>query len=231
MTSFTVQTADFMRALSAVAPHADTDPDFPPLHRVRVDVGDENLMVMATNRYTAGLALASVIEHVDPELEVFDLGPLDIKKIQALFKPRKTSGDELDDLLKVTVRKDDVEVADVSGLFPGQSLTLVRYPREEQFPELPRLIGDVMRKARPTDPVRLTANSSMVNLFHAAGRVYGRPLVIETTGKGSALLISCGEDFVGLLMPMSEDQDRVATENAWRAAWHRRLNVLTATTL
>jgi hypothetical protein len=74
-------------------------------------------------------------------------------------------------------------------------------------------------------PERLVAAGRLVRLFATASAAYGEPLVIEPTEDAKRILISCGESFLGLLMPIrSEDGSTVANElNAWRDGWMHRL--------
>jgi hypothetical protein len=220
----TLGTADFRQALLSVAPHADQDADFPPLHRVRVDVATVNATVTATNRYTAGHALVSV-ESDDGTGEIWhvDLSPTDVKEILTLFK---TKGDsEPDDKLRLDVDEKHTTITDAAGMFDGKSLSLPRYPDETNFPNVPRLIAGTLSKP-PHGASRLVADGAKVALFNAAAKAYGEPLVIEPTGENTALVLSCGESFLGLLMPMRQDEETDARQGAWRDAWLRRLPVL-----
>lgn len=258
MNTVTVGTADLRQALSSVAPHADPDPDFPPLHRIRLQ-GDQagiNLTVTATNRYTAGHALVSVEddsadEYAEEPFRV-DMSPTNVKEILTLFKGKAGAGDEPGDTLRLDVDDKHTRVTDTSGLFEGKALTLPRWPDETNFPDVPGLIARAL--ARNDDGLagvtmtmtgdgdlfhgmaealahkgRLVADGTKVALFAAAAKAYEQPLVIEPTGEGKALVISCGESFLGLLMPMRQDDEGDARHAAWRAAWLRRLPELAST--
>jgi len=222
MTSLTVATDDLRQALRSVAPHADPDPDFPPLHRVRLEVGPVNLTVSATNRYTVGHALVSVEDNHDGELASFDLSPQDVKEILALFKGKAGEGEQPDDTLRIDVTDKHVTVTDVSGLFPGKSLSLPRYPDESNFPSVSKLIADTLTKDA-TAPERLVTSGKFMGLFTHAAKAYGESLVMDPTGSKSALLISCGDSFIGLLMPVALDEEEAAKVNGWHSDWLTRL--------
>lgn len=231
MTSITVGTGDLRAALTAVAPHADPDADFPPLHRIRFDIDPENLSLSATNRYTAGHAIVSIEDHGDGELAPFDLSPTDVKEILALFRGRGGKNDDEmpDDRLRIDIDTEHVRVTDVAGLFDGKSLSLPRYPHETNFPRIPELL-----RATLTKPVkgtqRLVTHGKLLRLFTSAASAYGQPLVIEPTGANAALVVSCGESFLGLLMPLRQEPEDTARQNEWREAWLRRLPASTDVT-
>lgn len=225
MTSITVGTEDFRLALRAVAPHADPDPDFAQLHRVRLSVGPENLMVSATNRYTIGHAIVSIWDNASGVVGAdIDLSPSDVKELLALF--RATSKGQSDgmpaDTLLIEADDRHTTVTDVSGLFPGKSLRLPKYPIEENFPRVENLIRQALtREAQSTE--RLITNGRLLGLFGKAAAAYGEQLVMDPSGGSSAILITCGESFVGMLMPVKGDDETDGKINGWHADWLQRL--------
>jgi hypothetical protein len=218
MTRITVGMADLHHALTAVAPHVHTDPDITQLHRVRVASDGVNLTLTATNRYTVGHAIVS-IDDPDGTLEDFDLTPTDAKELLALFK---TSDDEQS--LRNNIGSDKVTFTDASGLFDGKALSLPRVGTEENYPHVPGIIASSLVRAGAGIVSRLLTNGKYLGLFSAAVKAYDQPLAIETTETDTtALVISCGESFIGLLMPMRPEEDQDTHLDAWRAAWLRRL--------
>lgn len=219
MTSFTVALPDVRAGLTSVVPHVEPDPELPALHRVRLEVGSVNVTVTASNGFTAALAIVSVEDNHDGELARFDLSPTDVKKILGLFKQHKDGAGQM---LRFDVTDLHVKVTDISGLFDGESLTLLRIADGDSFPDIAAVIArSISQVGAPTD--RLVTNGSLVKLFTVAASAYGRPLVIEPTGTRSGLLISCGESFLGLLMPIRLDEDKEAQMRSWRRNWLERL--------
>jgi len=226
MTRLTVGTLDLRQALTAVAVHATDDPDIPTFNRVRLEVGPVNLTVTATNGYTAGHALVSVIDNVDGEAGApFDLSPQDVKEVLALFRSSKET--EQSDTLQLQVDDKHTTVTDVSGLFSGKSLVLPRLPLEGNFPDIEGLIGQHIADGffGPFDGDRLIADGRKLASFTKAAAAYGQPLVLEPCGTTAPrLIVLCGDSFIGLLTTMRpDDEDRAAQMREWRDAWRRRL--------
>ncbi len=221
MTALTLSTEDFRDALRSVVVHAAPDKDH-TLHRVRCDVGPENLTVTATNRYSAGMAIASIEDNHDGELSAFDLSPTDVKEILALFRGRKPGEEDVGDTVRLEVDFEHFTITDTGGLFEGKQLVLPRQPQGSTFPDLPMVVSRLLGKRR-SKVSRLAANGPLLASFAIAARVYARPLIVEPTGEASSVVISCGESFLGLLMPMRIEPDYAAQLDDWREGWLRRL--------
>lgn len=222
----TVNTLDVRQALQSVIPHAADVKDSPALAVVHFTATDQNLYLTACNTQTLGHSVASVWEADgltgDPDTDGFNL-PVDVaKELLALFKSSgKRQEDEIGEALRLTVKNKTITVLDVSGLFPGKELTI---PREDGN-EYPVTFGRMLMSAilaEPVMPKRLTASGRLVKLFATAAAAYGEPLVIEPTEDARRILISCGESFLGLLMPI-RDEEVAGNLNAWREGWMRRL--------
>lgn len=223
MTSITVGTEDFRLALRAVAPHAGQDPTLPVLQRIRLDIGGENLAVSATNRYSIGHAIVSIWDNRQGDLTTLDLSPMDVKEILVLFRASGGSGDEMpDEQLELTVTDKTLTVTDISGLFPGKALVLPRYPTDEHFPKVENLLRNKLASP-PMGAERLVTSGTLLALFAKAAAAYDEPLVIDPAGNNAAMMISCGESFIGMLMPMRSDAEVEAKFNGWHTDWLERL--------
>lgn len=219
----TVDTGDLRQALRAVTPHIDPSPDFPQLHRVRLDIGPENLTVSATNRYTLGYAIVSIWDR-DGEVGVCDLSPTDVKEILTLFHGKSGTGDDgPSNSVLIDIDDKHITITDVSGLFPGKSLKLPRYPMEDNFPNVGRMIQNKLT-AEPEAAERLITNGKMLGLFMKAAAAYAEPLVIDPAGQTGAMLVTCGESFVGMLMPIRPDDETIVKINGWHADWRERIS-------
>jgi hypothetical protein len=224
---FTVETTDLRQALRSTLVHAEQKGDVPSLHRVRLNPGPENLEVSASDTITAGLAIVSILGHDAAELEPIDLAPGDVKELLALFHGGAGGPDEPDHVLHIEASETHVRVTDTSGLFPGKSYTLVRYATDDNMPDLRRLFASMLR--REPGGVSVAANGAALAAFKLAALAYRQPLVIESAAsERSAILISCGESFLGALMPLHLDEERLAELTEWRQGWERRLPTLTS---
>ena len=221
MTSLTLGTEDFRDALRSVVVHAAPDKDH-TLHRVRCTVEPENLVVTATNRYTAGMAIASIEVNHDAELSSFDLSPTDAKELLALFKGRKPGEEDVGDTVRLDVDFEHFMITDTGGLLEGKQLVLPRQPQGSVFPDIPMAVSRILGQRR-TRTTRLAAGGVQIGLFSIASRVYSRPLLVEPTGESSTVVIACGESFLGLLMPLRIERDYAVQIDDWRSAWMRRL--------
>lgn len=222
----TVNTLDVRQALQSVIPHAADVKDSPAHAVVHFTATDNNLYLTACNMQTLGHSVASVWEADgltgDPDADAFNL-PVDVaKELLALFKSSgKQKEGEIGEALRMTIKNKTITVLDVSGLFPGKELTI---PREDGN-DYPVTFGRMLMSAvlaEPVMPKRLTASGRLVKLFATAAAAYGEPLVIEPTDDSRRILISCGESFLGILMPI-RDEEVAGNLNAWREGWMRRL--------
>jgi len=229
----TVNTLDLRQALMAVIPHAADAKLSSALAVVHFTATDGMLHVTASNTVTLGHAVASVWDSEGMTGEVnedaFNL-PTDVaKELLQIFKANgKQPEDEIGDTLRITVKPDSIVFLDVSGLFPGKEFKI---PQEGDH-DYPIAFGRLLIQAALSErvmPERLVAAGRLVRLFATASAAYGEPLVIEPTEDARRILISCGESFIGLLMPIrSEDGSTVANElEEWRAGWMHRLPDIT----
>jgi hypothetical protein len=219
---FTVETADLRAALQSVTPHADPLPEFAQLHRVRIDVGGENVTVSATNRYTLAHALVSIWDNDDGEMGPVDLSPTNVKEILALFHGKTSSDDEPGDTVLIEVTDEHLTITDVSGLFPGKALKLPRHPMGDNFPVVANLISaSLIAESRSAE--RLITSGHLLGLFMKAATAYKQPLVIDPAGNTGAMLITCGESFIGMLVPQRSDEDTTARIKGWHTDWLIRI--------
>lgn len=226
-----VETSDFRAALQAVTPHAEKEAEIVSIHRVNFSVTRHLLYVSATNRYSVGCAIANVFETEgltgSYEDDQFDLTPELIKEVLMLFKSKANPHGEIGAAMRIEVKEEEIIFTDISGLFPGKKYAIPRVKIDAPFPNIPRLIRQTIVGERKTAP-RLAAAGMLLGLFVTATKVYGSSLIIEPSGSRSALLISCGESFIGLLMPrdIGDDTEEAQAAKEAREGWYNRLHNL-----
>lgn len=227
----TVNTADLRHALVSVQPHVHNDA-VTGLDVVHFTADDGHVYVQATNTASAALAIVSVWEAEDltgdPQEDCFDLDPTVVKELLAVFKASKNQPeDEIGDSLRITMTGKELTFQDISGLFPGKTYIVPNGNSSEVFPNLPRLFLDAVSSEKRV-PARIMANGKLLQLFAHASASYKEPLAIEPTSTKTRMLISCGESFIGMLMPISaEEGTELAVKLASsREGWTRRLPAL-----
>ena len=225
MAECTVDGRAFLNALTSVLPHASNDPEAADLCRIDIQVAD-TVMISATNRFTAALSYAPVL-NPDGEIWEIALRPSDAKEILRLFKPGKDG--------EVTIRiaqasdgtggESRAEFADVSGMFAdeGRQFTVPDIGSEDERGTLVhRLIAGMLTKGSH-DLGRPSFAAGLLALFDAAGRAHLDTLVWTPTGQNAAVLITCGERFLGLLMPVRLFDESVTEADELLDAWAARL--------
>lgn len=236
-----VDTRDLRNALRAVVPHAEPNRtgDLEDEHRVRLVLDKQHVNVLASNGSTAAMAIASIEEDTRRERFAVDDGPLivdvtprQIRLILQQFKAKKNDPEGVEQIaaLRVLGGGEGLEVADVSGLFAGESIRFPAVGISEKFPDVVGIITKALANASASpSPKPLTADGATVALFKAASTVYEQPLSIEPVGSPDSrgFLVSCGESFLGVISSRHQDDDSLQRRDGWRQGWIRRLGLAT----
>ncbi|GAB4582601.1 hypothetical protein [Nocardia sp. IFM 10818] len=231
MTTITGGTADLFQALTAVRVHAAVDKDLAEYQRVRLVFGPENLAVMATDRFTAGLAIVSVWEHSAREPLVVELLPDDVAKILNIFKiSGRDAGETPSFTLRFDIDADHLTVTDCSGMIDGRALRVPRLPTDDTLDIVPGLIHQT-NTGQQALLVDMTVSGDSLARFKVAAKSYGESVVIEARGNGRRLLIRIGESFLGLMSPRRLTEDDVIKAKEWADAWDRRLSEIATVTV
>ena len=226
-TEFEVNLADLRAALVSVLPHVDKSGNLPVLGQIRLIPDAVNVTALATDRFTAGMALVSITDHRDEGADVMDLDHEDVRKVLAVFKaPPKDEADQV--MVRIRRTTNTVTFIDGGGLFDGQELTLPLGGNEDSFPDLTRLFGRYLRAKSPMEAEQASViNAEHEHKFLAAAKAYGSPLVIERHlgAVGGMHLVHVGESFLGLVTLMHTDtEDGLGSDiKTWRRAWIDRL--------
>ncbi len=230
-TTLTVGTADLRQALAAVRVHASTEKEDSQFNRVRLTFGPENVVVTASDRFTAGLAIVSVWDDSDEtEGLIVELAPEDVVSILRIFKAGTgASSDVPDYILRFDIDKDEVTVTDVSGFgIVGHALRMPRLSTEPGLSGVPALVQRQQDGAYAQLVSGLAVASKFIGRFKDAGTAYGEPLMLEARADGCVLLVRCGESFLGILSPRRLDEDQLVRSKEWSEAWDRRLPAIIA---
>lgn len=221
MSEILVGTNDLRAGLISVVVHAFNDDRLPQLNRVRLDIGPERITITATDRWTAGLASVEIITHLQAELEIIDIAPIDVQHILKVFKCGKDKDDEPQYMLRIQTTDTHVTVTDASGLLDGHTLKVPRLATDEDFPNLPTYIHQT---SNPLTVTRLGYTGKLLTRFNAAETCYGAMLVMEAATLDSrALTIRCGENFIGRMTLTTITDSMNDQLIARREAWDERL--------
>jgi len=232
-TELGIGTADLRNALRAVVVHASPDKETPALQRVRLHVQRTNILAVATNRYSVGLAAISIWDNkYEDDGIIIDLTLTQIGEILALFKSKnEKTADTGDDDLSIRLTDRYMTMTDTAGLFPGKEVTWPRVAIEETFPNVLGLVGGFHAKAGSGSAYALHTSGRLLALFKTASAVYDAPITLMPTATdGGALCITVGESFVGALMPIKPSDEQVIQASAWRRAWDLRLGAVDVAT-
>ena len=222
MTEFTVGTTDFRAGLRAVLKHAHPIADHPFLSRVRLHVGRENLTLTATDRFSSGLAIVSIIAPDNPDSEIIDLSLDDCRSILSEFKGGREKNDEPEYLLSFATTREFIAVTDTSGMVDGKTLQVPRIASSDQFPDLALALSR-MRIGHVVQFEDLVVDGERLALFKEASAVYRQPLVISSNSNAPPLLIRCAESFPGSCSPHRPDEEKQAEIDRWNQSWTYRL--------
>lgn len=82
--------------------------------------------------------------------------------------------------------------------------------------------GDVAHgHLNPASPF-MSVSGDYMSRFATVAKVQGCALVIEPVGRARTLLITCGPDFIGALMPVRQDEEKIEEYRGHRSAWSER---------
>lgn len=222
MTSFSVELRDLRRALAAVMPHVPSVKDSTQLSRVRLTPFAHTLELTATDRYTMALALVSIEEYYDAAADVIDLSAIDVAKILAVFK-NPAAGEDV--RIRIATTTEELVLTDISGLLEGEALILQRVTAGDTlFPDVRKAFAGNLQQGH-TLTGDFWLNAPLLKRFESAQSAYGYPLIFEPRSdvKTPALIVRCGESFLGMITQSRADHQALAEAKGWVEGWNERL--------
>ncbi|WP_336792978.1 hypothetical protein [Gordonia malaquae] len=237
---FTVGTSDIRKALTAVAAHAASRPENARWWRVRIHLDNDGILIAASDMFSAGMAAVPVWATGDTVIDEgsFDIAPLDVQKILAVFKVGKEKpqeGGSPQFLLRVQVHdeqfpaesKDDPDVTvpmitltDVSGLIPGETLEVTLLPPDDTYPDFPSMFARWRaRELSALDTVAVAGD--LLGRLKTSASAYGSSLILSS--HSGSIVAYCGEKFIGAVSPMRLVADYRTSFDETSTAWDERL--------
>lgn len=217
-----VETADLGRCIRAVLPHVSVDKDDVLCQHIELRIAPTgDLLLSATDRYTAVVAVVSVEDNLSGEVSVCHLHSADAKQLAAMFK---ASADVVEgqERLRLVAYRDTLQVIDYSGLFEGKEATWPAAPRDD-FPPISHLVNRVHdgRTAAAAAPAAFAADH--LARFGMSGRALRAPVVFrQVEAQRPTIAVHCGEDLAGVLLGITPDpEERRTLVSAWRSRLDR----------
>lgn len=227
----------FRAAIAAVVPHAEptkTGDEISSLSRVRFVAAKDELLLAATCTHTTALAAVRIeedsrAERIAADDGVFqvDMPPGILRRMNGTFMASRSTADGLDEFAELKFGVDgEMVVTDVSGLFPGLSMTVPTLDLAHDFPDIVGILAKALGAAQ-YDAKPLVAKGRMFSLFGAAATAYGQPLQLEPTGTGESrgYIVLCGGMFVGAISSGHNDDDSLSKRDAERRKVMARLGL------
>ncbi|GAB6897697.1 hypothetical protein [Kineosporia succinea] len=230
-----VSTADLRDALNAVIPLAKktSTGDDEIEHRVRLIFAASWLLICATNGQATGLAKVSIVEdsrgvlgvlEPDDGPMIVDLRPRRVKLILQQFKPRATDP-TVDQAIQFSIdtTAKTLQATDVGGFWSdGESVVFPIEEAVDAFPDIVSLTGRALNGIGTSQVGKpLVTDSTLLSLFRPAGKAYGHPLQVESTGNADSrgFVVSCGARFLGTVESRHQDDDSLKSRDKWRNSW------------
>jgi DNA polymerase III sliding clamp (beta) subunit (PCNA family) len=196
--TITITARQFAGLVDAVIPFASADDDLPVLNTVRIESRGKYLLAMTTDRFRIGVKrLAAPDDGGWPEFAA--TVPLRaVRSIKQVFRP----GRGMDTDLTLAITEDDVLTVEPAGALVDMLSARASYSLERaEYPKFASLITKAL--AAESAAGEFGVNPKFLADFSkvTGPTVAVRPTAPEEEGKAAPIVISDGEDFLGLLMP------------------------------
>lgn len=230
MTVFTIPRGQARALLASLLPHAGKHTDDTPHHgRIRCVPGADQLLAWTVDGVTAAAARVDVIDHLDGELDLFDLPVGAAKAVLAVFRgPSDPDARQMwaDAPLRVTLRESDVvleEVDDDIVDIEGRALTVERWVTdgEDRYPDVPRMLSRATEG--PDANAAALVSAEAIARFIPSAKAWDGELLLTTTKDPHRVEVRIGARLLGICPAIARDAD--AREKTARSArdWITRL--------
>ncbi len=218
MTVLTCRRGEVRAALAAVLPHAGkASDDTPDYGRVRFRAGADELLAWTTDGFTSAVARMTVDEHLDDELDEWDMSIHEVKAVLAVLKrpgnaDQQSVWDSAECRIELTGKR--VRFAETGDLFGGRDVTVNRLEHIDTYPDVPRGLHLGLTTEPPVHPFT-NVRTDLLARYVGSAKAYEDVVVIRST-EAHSLLITIGSLFVGQIRTLRLDpRDRADDEYAW----------------
>lgn len=200
MPTLTIKRREWREALTAVLPHAGDDLSLPVIAAVQIECDGKGLTFVATDRYTLGVyrhdfPLAD--DEPEPGPFTFLLRRSTVADSLRLFPPKRHV---LADL-RLTIEDGRLTLHDDLS---EPELTLAARAVDGEYPKWRSIMSSIREKERGL-PEGIALNPHYMARW-AAASPGGVPVRILTHGQTGAVILSVGERFMGVQMPVRTEE-------------------------
>jgi DNA polymerase III sliding clamp (beta) subunit (PCNA family) len=202
-TQFTIAAADLRVGLTTALAFAGTDDVFPTLTGIHFNAVGDAVDLVATDRYVASCETVKVAGA--PHSFIL---PGDVAKQLLTLMPKPTRKRALTGMVTFAAREDKR----VSASFIGDvDLSLTFTPIEPgtgSYPDVRKLIDESSEKAPETIPAVHFNPAYLARVMRVlAGRANGEPVRLSFTTPKKPVIVSHGESFRAVVMPVRKYED------------------------
>ena len=193
--------------------------DLPVLATVLLETHGDQLLATATDRFRLGISrLTSTLkdEEDQPVKQSADFRALvpigDLKRLLTLFKPKRYDDPTL--TLRVIAGLTGAMWLEVeqAGAFDGLAAVSLRFALVDgDYPKIRKILADAI-KYDGEPATSLPVNGAFLAAFKDVVRL-GYSVTLRPTAPTKPIVVTCGEHFVGALMPRRSDE--IDHTNEW----------------
>lgn len=223
---FIVVNEDLRAALLAVRAHASTAKDDLRARALDLSVNAEgHLLVTASTGLNSGIARVHIVQDEwSGELGRFTIDRDHAGQIAGMFKEKDVELEITVTTVQQTAEQPDdkptiintVKIRQLGQLFGGDQMTISIVQQDVDVATIWHEVGSALRR-RPSAVPITRVDAKRISYFRAATAAYEEPLQLSVADSGGALIVQCGDDFIGHLHAWapSGDERVTHTRNSW----------------
>jgi hypothetical protein len=216
MTSIQVTTSELHNLLIPVLPHVGTDKTLPQLGVIRIEVRDNTLYAVATDRYTMAVTRHRLNEPT-PDATIA-IGHADAAAMLKLFKHGRNDDPDL----QLTVGKVEAETVLDPADKPALTVTakggntLVLHGREDALATWRNILGKLVHRKPKTASPSLALAATYLQRWTKAIRNGAQLEIFLGADATDPIVVRAGDNFIGIWAACSRsDGGKLLADSAW----------------
>lgn len=231
-TTITLDASTLADLVKPVLPFTLKDDYTPILDCVLLETREGSITASATDRFTFGVSRQKVAD-IKPGLKA-QVRAADLKRILSLFRasrrgnPKITLAFHFPEPVETPSFKTPAErnawhraqpVATLTAASKSddgldfQALVVTFALGIGTFPNLTKIIGGYFTREVDTEPVGF--NPEYLERFKHVLLERNTPVIFHAASAGKPTFVTCGEHFIGAIMPMRKDEETTPVEQTW----------------